>query len=73
MSSRVLNTTFQIAGLGEQDTDNFTIDVKIDKGPTALSGVTEEAVILFVRKYLQSLTTVPISIAKTQTIRTDEL
>ena len=73
MASRVLNTEFQITSHGEVDTDNFVINVDITKGSTALSGVTEEAVILFVRKYLQSLTTNPVLISKTQTVYTDEL
>jgi hypothetical protein len=69
--TRVIDTEFQIFGYGEEDTDNFTIKVKIDKGPTALSGVTEEQVMLFVMRYLQSLTTNPIDIRKTQVIQTD--
>jgi hypothetical protein len=73
MASRILDTEFQITSHGELDTDNFSISVNITKGSTALSGVTEESVILFVRKYLQSLTSNPVLISKTQTVYTDEL
>lgn len=73
MAIRVIETSYAITSQGDTDADNLFIDVSISKGPSALSGVTEEQILLFVRNYLQSLTTNPINITKRQTVETDGL
>jgi hypothetical protein len=74
MTSRVVSTEYLITSAGvDGDDENLLIKVSIDKGPNALSGMTEEGVITFVRNFLQTKTTNPINIQKTQTIQTDGL
>lgn len=71
----ILDTSYQIVSPNsEANSDsNLVIDVKITRKNDALSGVTEDDILTFVRDYLATLTTDPVNITKTQTIQTSGL
>lgn len=69
-TTRILSTRYQVQVLSEQDNQNVTIDVKIDKTAEGLSGTSEETVVDFVRQYLQTLTPDPLEITRIQEIET---
>lgn len=73
-TSRVVGQYYEIASSGEgTDTESLYIRVEIQKGPNALAGTTEEQILTFVLRYLQSLTENPIAASRVQTIRTEGL
>lgn len=68
----IIDTSYQIVSPNgtANDDSNLIIDVKITRRNNSLPGVTEDQILDFVRDYLATLTTDPISITKTQTIQT---
>ena len=68
-TQQVLSTVYEILSAGGQDdSQNLYIKVEITKGSAALSGATEAQILTFVRNYLQTLTTNPIEVRRTQTV-----
>lgn len=66
----VISTFYEILSAGgEDDSQNLYIKVEITKGANALSGATEAQILTFVKTYLESLTTNPIDVRRTQTIQ----
>jgi hypothetical protein len=68
-----LSTYYEIVSSGPSDTDNLYIKVEINKGPTALSGASEAQILGFVRNYLQTLSSNPITIKRTRVLRVEGL
>jgi hypothetical protein len=69
-TTRVLSTHYKVQVVSPDDGQNVTINVDINKTAEGLAGTSEETVVDFVRRYLQTLTNDPIIITRTQTIET---
>jgi hypothetical protein len=72
MTETILETKYQIGTSGLNDAI-LLIDIGITRVNDALPGVTEEQMVQFVRGYLATLTSDPVSIRRIQTIQTDGL